>query len=76
MVPDQHDGDFLSGRQQLQPKGLRDRYQAMLRVGVQCMALLEGEQGLKGRANVGQLYLENSFIKSGGGCLKGVGRIG
>ena len=76
VVPDQHDGDFLSGRQQLQPKGLRDRYQAMLRVGVQCMALLEGEPGLKGRANVGQLYLENSFIQSGGGCLKGVGRIG
>ena len=76
MVPNQHDGDFLSGRQQLQPKSLRDRYQAMLRVGVQCMALLEGEQGLKDRANVGQLYLENSFIQSGGGCLKGVGRIG
>ena len=76
MVPDQHYGDFLSGRQQLQPKGLRNGYQAMLRVGVQSMALLEGEPGLKGRANVGQSYLENSFIQSGGGCLKGVGRIG
>ena len=57
MVPDQHDGDFLSGRQQLQPKGLRDRYQAMLRVGVQCMALLEGEPGLK----AGQILVNSTL---------------
>lgn len=45
MVSDEHDGDLLPGRQQLEPQALRALDQPLLGVRVEPVALLEGRGG-------------------------------